>query len=150
MSTRRMRVSTGLAAMVLALSAAILGGGQPTAQAGPPQDAVLDWNLYAVQALINTPTATPPGVGQPPPVSVLHLGMVQGAVYDAVNTIDGGHEPYLDDLPSAPASASKAAAVATAAHDVLVGMVIAPALTPAIVTRLDGHLADSVAAATAV
>ena len=121
---------------------------QSAAQAGAPEDAVLDWNLYAVQALINAPTATPPGVGQPPPVSVLHLGMVQGAVYDAVNTIDGGHEPYLDGLPSAPASASKAAAVATAAHDVLVGMVIVPALTPAIVTRLDGHLADSLAAAT--
>ena len=42
--------------------------------------------------------------------------MVQGAVYDAVNMIDGGHEPYLDGLPPAPADASKAAAVATAAH----------------------------------
>ncbi len=29
--------------------------------------------------------------------------MVQGAVYDAVNMIDGGHKPYLDGLPSAPA-----------------------------------------------
>ena len=134
---------------LLALFAALLGGGQPTAQAGPFQDDVLDWNLYAAQALIGGPTATPPGVGQPPPVSVLHLGMVQGAVYDAVNMIDGGHEPYLDGLPSAPGSASKAAAVATAAHDVLVGMVITPALTPAIVTRLDGHLADSLAAAAA-
>ena len=146
---RTMGISTGLAALLLVLAAAVLGGGASTAQAGPPQDAVLDWNLYAVQALINAPTATPPGVGQAPPVSVLHLGIVQGAVYDAVNMIDGGHEPYLDGLPSAPASASKPAAVATAAHDVLVGMVIAPALTPAIVTRLDGHLADSLAAATA-
>ena len=47
--------------------------------------------------------------------------MVQGAVYDAVNAIDGGHEPYLAGL-SAPSSASKAAAVAQAAHDVLYGL----------------------------
>ena len=48
--------------------------------------------------------------------------MVHGAIYDAVNAIDGGHEPYLDGL-SAPSSASKAAAVAQAAHDVLLGLV---------------------------
>ncbi len=138
-----------MGAVLLTAVAVLLGGAQSAAEAAAPEDAVLDWNLYAVQALINGSTATPPGVGQPPPVSVLHLGMVQGAVYDAVNMIDGGHEPYLDGLPSAPASASKAAAVATAAHDVLVGMVIAPALTPAIVSRLDGHLADYLAAATA-
>ena len=135
-------------ALLMTIGAVLLGSGQ-AAQAGPPEDAVLDWNLYAVQALINGPAATPPGVGQPPPVSVLHLGIVQGAVYDAVNMIDRGHEAYLAGLPPAPASASKAAAVATAAHDVLVGVVITPALTPAIVTRLDGHLADSIAAATA-
>ena len=66
-------------------------------------------------------------MGQGPTVAILHLAMVQGAVYDAVNMIDGGHEPYLDDLPAAPSSASKSAAVATAAHHVLVGMVIQPA-----------------------
>lgn len=135
-------------ALLLAFGAAFLGGGQSTAQAGPPDDAVLDWNLYAAQALINAPTATTPGAGQPPPVSVLHLGMVQGAVYDAVNTIDGGHEPYLDGLPPAPASASKAAAVATAAHDVLVGVNVVPPLSQAIVDRLDDLLEGSIAAAT--
>ena len=46
--------------------------------------------------------------GQSPPVSMLHLAMVQGAVYDAVNMIDGGYQPYLAGLPSAPGSASKA------------------------------------------
>jgi len=55
--------------------------------------------------------------------------MVQGAVYDAVNMIDGGHASYLDDLPAAPASASKPAAVATAAHHVLVGAVMVPPLS---------------------
>jgi hypothetical protein len=48
--------------------------------------------------------------------------MVSGAVYDAVNAIDGApFEPYLV-APSARRSYSKDAAVATAAHDVLVGL----------------------------
>ena len=46
-------------------------------------DAVTDWNLIASNAIVVT-------AGQPPPVSVLHFAMVQGAVYDAVNAIDRG------------------------------------------------------------
>jgi hypothetical protein len=48
--------------------------------------------------------------------------MVQGAVYDAVNAIDAGHQPYLAGLPSAPETADSDAAAATAAHEVLVGL----------------------------
>ena len=70
-----------------------------------------------------------PGLGQPPPLAVIHLAMVQGAVYDAVNAIDGGHEPYLSGLPSAP-GASRAAAVATAAHDVLLALPPLPPNSP--------------------
>ena len=55
--------------------------------------------------------------------------MVHGAIYDAVNAIDGGHEPYLSGLPSAP-GASKAAAVAQAAHDVLVALPAPPPGSP--------------------
>jgi hypothetical protein len=108
---------------------------------------VLDWNRHAVEALINAPAASVPGAGQTPPVSLLHLAMVQAAVYDAVNMIDRGFEPYLDDLPRAPRSASKQAAVATAAHHVLVGLGIAPVppLAPAVITRLDGLYADALA-----
>ena len=78
-------------------------------------------------------------------IAVIHLAMVHGAVYDAVNAIDGGHEPYLSGLPSAP-GASKAAAVAAAAHDVLVAL---PAPAPrnpdpmrANVAELYGHYMD--------
>jgi len=73
---------------------------------------------------------------------------MQGAVYDAVNMIDGGHAPYISGLPQAPASASKSAAVATAAHHVLVGVEIVPPLSQSIIDRLDGLYADSLAAAT--
>ena len=55
--------------------------------------------------------------------------MVQGAVYDAVNAIDGGHEPYLVK-PAADPGDSKDAAVATAAYRVLVAIVPADAGRP--------------------
>lgn len=133
-----------LVAVLLSLALAPVGGAPPRGYAydGPLENAVADWNRHAFEALGNSPAATPPGMGQPPPVASLHLAMVQGAVYDAVNMIDGGHQPYLAGLPAAPESASLAAAVATAAHDVLVGVVIVPALTPAIVARL-GELRDA-------
>ena len=61
--------------------------------------------------------------------------------------IDGGHEPYLDGLPSAPAAASMPASqVATAAHHVLVGMVVVPPLSSVIVDRLNALYMDSLAA----
>ena len=91
--------------------------------AAVPPNPVLDWNINAVNAIGNASTATVPGLGQPPPVAVIHLAMVHGAIYDAVNAIDGGHKPYLSGLPPAP-GASEAAAVAAAAHGVL--MVLPP------------------------
>ena len=56
------------------------------------------------------------------------MAMVQGAVYDAVNSIARGYESYLD-VPRAPRSASQAAATATAAHDVLVSVLNQAPLT---------------------
>jgi hypothetical protein len=97
--------------------------------AAVPANPVLDWNVNAVNAIGNPPTAGVPGLGQPPPLAVIHLAMVHGAIYDAVNAIDGEHEPYLSGLPSAP-GASKAAAVAAAAHDVLVALPPLPPLSP--------------------
>jgi hypothetical protein len=76
-------------------------------------DAVTDWNLIASTTIVVN-------AGQPPPVSVLHFAMVHGAVYDAVNAIDRGHQPYLVQPPSNPTD-SKEAAAATAAFRVLVG-----------------------------
>jgi hypothetical protein len=118
------------------------------AAAAEPTDTVLVWNLYAVNALSNPSPDTPPVAGQTPPVASIHLAMVQGAVYDAVNAIDGGHQPYLQGLPSAPATASKAAAAATAAHDVLVGLVkpgAIPVLPLSVRSNLDALYAATLA-----
>ncbi len=49
---------------------------------------------------------------------MLHLAMVHGAMYDAVNAIDGGYTPYLVS-PSATPFDSQDAAAASAAYYVL-------------------------------
>src|SRR5437660_5556086 len=72
-------------------------------------DAVTDWNIYANTAIFsNGPTAHS---------AALSTAMVEGAVYDAVNAIAGGYQPYLD-TPTADPSFSQNAAAATAAYRV--------------------------------
>ncbi|MFN6934001.1 MAG: vanadium-dependent haloperoxidase [Tsuneonella sp.] len=115
-------------------------------------DAVAIWNERAVTTLTNGPAAGTPGVQFPPPVAFIHLAIVQGAVYDAVNAIKGGHDPYLDGI-KAPTSASKGAAAATAAHHVLIGLVdqapssatLTNPVKSAIKARLDAEYASSLA-----
>jgi hypothetical protein len=115
-------------------------------------DAVRVWNERAVVTLTNGPAAATPGVQFAPPVAFIHLAIVQGAVYDAVNSIKGGHDPYLGGL-KAPTSASKGAAASTAAHHVLIGLVdqapVTATLTAdvklAIKARLDAEYASSLA-----
>lgn len=142
---KRMRGASVFAALV-ALTASVLGAAPATAQS-EHSDVVRVWNLHASDALINAPTAPTPGAGQAPPVSQLHLAMVQGAVYDAVNAIVGGYQPYLPDLPPVSPAASQEAAVATAAHDVLVGLGIAPVppLPQVVRDRLDALYAAALA-----
>jgi hypothetical protein len=77
-------------------------------------DAVLDWNEIAVNTIA---TASPP---RPGPVSFLDMAVVQAAVYDAVQAIDGKFKPYHVQIPGA--SGSPEAAAAKAAHDVLVNI----------------------------
>jgi hypothetical protein len=76
--------------------------------------------------------------GQPPPAAVLSFAMVHGAVYDAVNAIDRGHRAYLPQ-PRAPRTASKDAAAATAAYQVLAGLF--PAQQPALQSLYEMSLA---------
>ena len=79
-------------------------------------DTVTQWNQTANTALMVT-------AGQDARLTVIHLAMVQGAVYDAVNAIDGGHEPYLISTRLAAPFDSKEAAAATAAYRVLLNLV---------------------------
>jgi len=94
-------------------------------------DAVLDWNAIAVSTIS---TASPP---RPGPVGFLDMAVVQAAVYDAVQAIEGKFKPYHVQIPGA--SGSPEAAAAKAAHDVLVN--IFPAQGPSVDTAYRDYLA---------
>jgi hypothetical protein len=83
------------------------------AQSEAPAQAVLDWNVNALKAIGTA--------GQPPTSANLTLGMVHGAMYDAVISIVGGYEPYLGAV-EAPDGASPEAAAAAAAHGLLLAL----------------------------
>ena len=99
-----------------------------SASAAPPAEAdataVMQWNLIAVSTITGVPGPGLPGpAGGAPPASQINMGMVQGAVYDAVNAITPKHyRPYLLNRRFGN-TASDEAAVATAAYLVLKNIV---------------------------
>jgi hypothetical protein len=81
-------------------------------------DAVVDWNEITMNAVT---------AGRPGPAGTLDMALVQVAVHDAVQAIDQRFEPYHVEIKRA--TGSRSAAVAAAAHDVLVGLYPAQAAT---------------------
>ena len=80
---------------------------------------VTHWNRIAMNTLV----AFPGPAGGAPPALQIHMGMTQGAVYDAVNATEPKHyRPYLLNR-RVGANASKEAAAATAAYRVLSSIV---------------------------
>ena len=86
---------------------------------------VLDWSNEARQAIV---PAGPGGLfgsenygDKFPGEAAVYMGIVHAAIYDAVLAIEGGHQPYAIAL-TAPPGTSPHAAIATAAHHVLVGL----------------------------
>ncbi len=111
--------STTWIVVAAVLAAAAVGGLSAAARGQSAGNAVTDWNEIAV----NTLTGLPGPAGGAPPASQINMGMVQGAVYDAVNaTTPKHHRAYLLKRRFA-ATASKDAAVATAAYTVLSNIV---------------------------
>ena len=115
----------------LILVAAIVG--VLAAPAVARADTVTQWNLNASTAFMVT-------AGQGPQLSVPNMAMVHGAVYDAVNAIDGGHEGYLLTPRVARRTDSKEAAAATAAYRMLLNLVPTqkPTLDPLYASSLAG------------
>ena len=83
-----------------------------TAPAVARADVITQVNQTASTAFMVT-------AAQGPQLSVPNMAMVHGAVYDAVNAIDGGYEGYLLTSRVATPSDSKEAAAATAAYKML-------------------------------
>jgi hypothetical protein len=86
---------------------------------------IMEWSTEARRAIV---PAGPGGVfgaenygNKFPGEAAIYLGIVHGAMYDAAVAIEGGYRPYAIAL-DAPAETSPEAAIATAAHHVLVGL----------------------------
>ena len=89
-------VNTVAAGIGLLITASLLGPAVGVAQspkdatspgAGTSPASVIAWNEIAQNASVVV-------AKQPPPESMVYLGLVQAAVYDAVDAITGGYEPY--------------------------------------------------------
>ena len=109
------RISFGIAAAVL-LAATFAASTSATGhheEASSQRRAISDWSLIAQNTIVT--------VGRKfPGEAAVHMGIVHAAIYDAVVAIKGGYKPYAI-TPTVPRKTSLAAAVAAAAHRVLVG-----------------------------
>jgi hypothetical protein len=120
-------------ALALALPAgAALGRSAPAGNTRESGQPVLDWN-QTLLSIVNTPGAQPANIQPTRNFAILHA-----AIYDAVNSIDRSHDPYLISV-RAPRDASETAAADAAAHSALVG------LYPAEQSMLDGDYAAELA-----
>jgi hypothetical protein len=126
----RRGVVVGVAAVATMVATIATPVAQQAVAVPTTADVVVEWNTHAQTAIVGT-------AAQGPTVAYLHFAMVQGAVYDAVNAIEGGAEPYLGSPSMADTGDSSAAAAAQAAHDVLVG------IFPSQQAVLDGKLATT-------
>jgi hypothetical protein len=112
---------------VLALALAVLAATCISAQ-----NVVVNWDAIASTTIVSN-------AKEPSATSSVWFAYVHLAVFDAVNSIDHRFQPYLFTT-QAPVGASKDAAVAAAAHRVLVNYF------PAQLASLDASLASSLAA----
>jgi hypothetical protein len=87
----------------------------------PSSDPVLYWNAVALHAAVVDHGIGAPGLQFGPTRTSRAFAIIQGAVFDAVNSIRPQYTPYEIQLP-APRSASIDAAVAEAAYTTLVSL----------------------------
>jgi hypothetical protein len=79
------------------------------------EDVILQWNRVLTETL-RTPGQQPTSILPPRSYAMMHVAM-----FDAVNSIDGIHTPFLTEV-SGSQNASIEAAAAQAAHDVLAAL----------------------------
>jgi hypothetical protein len=81
-------------------------------------DAVTDWNVVTLSCVQGPPA--PPNRGGPP--GLMDIALVQLAVHDAVQAIQGRFEAYQYENPALLGVGSASAAAASAAYETLVGI----------------------------
>jgi hypothetical protein len=103
-----------IAATVAARGAALTSRAVGAARLTP----VAHWSLEAQRAIVPPPA----GVGNKfPGEAAVYMGIVHAAMYDAAVAIQGGYRPFAISL-TAPPDTAPAAAIAAAAHGVLVSL----------------------------
>ena len=109
MSSRIDSLVGGVARPIVRVLVVVLLAVLFTRPAAAQDDIVLKWNEIAAR----TATATNPFN------QARIMAITQLAVFEAVNAINGGYEPYLNPPTAAPDGASVEAAVVMAAHRAL-------------------------------
>ena len=122
MSTVR-RVFTGLHASLVLVG--LLAAATPASA-----DAVTDWNSMAIGFINSQGTFRPPG-----PFGFIDAATVHIAIHDAVQAYQHRFKTYTAPIPNA--SGSIAAAVAKAAHDVLVSRFQIPSVNAPLIAQVD-------------
>ena len=131
MTSRIDRLVGGVARPIVRVLVVTLLAVLVTRPAAAQDDVVLKWNEIAAR----TATATNPFN------QARIMAITQLAVFEAVNAITGGYEPYLNPPTEAPDGGSVEAAVITAAHRVLTYYFSAPATVALLDTARDSDLA---------
>src|SRR5438477_8474523 len=136
-------------ALLLIALALVIGRVQAAHAAGLAAAPVIDWSNEARRAII---PAGPGGIfgsenygNKFPGEAAVYMGIVHAAIYDAAVAIEGGYEPYAIALTASP-DTTPAAAIATAAHDTLIGLQPQLGLNPSQQAILDGDYAAYLAA----
>jgi hypothetical protein len=115
-------------------------------------DVVTEWNAVTMQCVQGP--ATP--ANRTGPTGLLDIAIVQAAVHDAVQAIDGKYEPYHFEASTLRDSGSREAAAASAAYGVLSGLYgtddpcLVNVVDPAITYAGDGGLIAGTQAAAAL
>src|SRR5690349_20508103 len=141
-----MKLKSVLAALVALVAPSAFVGAAPARTNSTSLSAapVLFWSNEARRAIV-PPSAGPENFGNKfPGEAAVYMGIVHVAIYDAADAIEGGYQPYAF-AGNAPADASPDAAIATAAHDTLIGLQPALGLSPAQQAILDGDYASYMA-----
>ncbi len=135
-----------MAALVVLLGATAFAGSAPARpkRRSIPAAPVHFWSNEARRAIV-PPTAGPENIGNKfPGEAAVYMGIVHVAIYDAAVAIEGGYRPYTPTT-AAPRHTSARAAIATAAHDTLIGLQPALGLSAASQAILDGDYASYLA-----
>jgi hypothetical protein len=147
----RRRILFGAAIAVLAAlgagSTVAAVGAAPQTQCAPAAalpaatSAVAYWSTEARCSIVPAAAGAENFGNKFPGEAAVYMGIVHAAIFDAAVAVYGGYRPYGGVAVKAPAGASPDAAIATAAHDTLLGLQPALGLTPAQQAILDGDYA---------